>query len=502
MNDNIQHFTMNVFFKKTLSIIVILYSIFAFADTTDVHLVDVSITPSEIRIAEEHSQVVSLGSIKSIFFFNSQNAQISSDDEDAITSIGNMLLQNPDANLILYGYYSPKFDDILSPINGMKLANRRAESIFKNITKKFPMVGDRIAISNTHDFEEKFFEDSTSYLDMRVKCEVEFANFSPRNFYPTDRIPFWRSSYKSIIKELSPKIKNIFIKNPDAVVVIIGCGFEINGDSYKWLNFLKKKLVEKMGTRFARRIILFANPFEKTKTRYARIITIPRQFMSTGEIYRLWQEPKISGYKIQYTVDTTTTPILPNRFYCDISPEFSYAGIVVPLSSSQGILNIDNVPILSAKYELSFYFPDIGISKKDIPLNVIVEDTFYNTWEIPVWDFAKDELMTDSYSSIWSIASMINALINQKAILTLTISNNCTNEKISAERNELLWKSLKAALSFISDVDFLKIPRWLEKNNVSVEITGSMQSGVGDEEPKNNPLERYKIVLQFSGESR
>ncbi len=479
-----------------------------YADSIDVKLIPVSIEPQEISISGGFSRVVSFGKIKTIFFFDSRDSKLSDDDKSTLISFGEMLVQNRDANLVLFGYYSSEYDDILSPQAGIKLANNRAENIFRQITKNYPMVGDRISISDTHNFEQNLFPDSSSFLDMRVQCAVEFAKFSPRTFYPTDRMPYWRRSYKEIIGDLAPELNKIFVQDPEAIAVIAGYGFDNNSDSYKWLDFLRGKIIEKIDDRFARRIIIFVNPTTVEKTPYARIIMLPKQATPFGKIYGFLQEPQENEIELQYTVDTTTTPILPNTFYCDFSPSWNYCGFLFPLSLSSrtGSIRLKDIPILPNEYLLSFYFPDIGMSKIDVPVNFAIEDTFYDTWEIPAWQFFGNELSEGSYTAVWAIASTMDKLIDDGLSITLTISSNYEDENISTQKSRMLWQSIEAALSFIAGVSSrreAKISKWLTEHNVSVEISSSLRNSPENNfSQSDNSIKECKVVLQFSGATR
>lgn len=469
-------------------------------DTTSVQQIAVSLVPDDIDLPTGLSQEISFGSIRHLFFFDSRAVKLSEADLSALDNIGVTLQQNPSAELVLKGYYSPEYDDILSPQAGIELSNNRAENILNKLSQMFPVIGDRIIIHDTHDVSAPFFPDSTTHMDMRVSCDVLFSGFEKRNFYPANRFPYWRQSYKQIIADIAPKINNVLSSNPDAMAIIVGYGFKNNSNGYKWLDYLRKKLSEQLDKTFLDDVILFVNPVEKPKTPFAQVLLVPRQMTPLGIILQKWVGSKEFLPEVRCTVENLE--LLPNIYYCNIRLPENSISFTYPIKSSNQMLTLDEIPLLPGKYSFSFFFPGIGRTRRAVVLSADIGDSFSGTWEIPLWLTIGGKINPADGAGIWFVAKTIMYLARIGFNTKISISSNNRDEQIALNNSQLLWHSLEAVLSFMTETDDNEIGKWLKKHNVDVEISSSgyieEEFGLRPEIAEN----MSRIVVQFSSRER
>lgn len=92
---------------------------------------------------------------------------------------------------------------------------------------------------------------------------------------------------------------------------------------------------------------------------------------------------------------------------------------------------------------------------------------------MPIWHFECNELTLESAAGIWMLASAIIQIAEFASSANITISCEHRDEEISSRRTTLLWESLSACIAFIIDIKIDKLPKWFDRQNISILISNS-----------------------------
>lgn len=172
-----------------------------------------------------------------------------------------ILARNPDLCVSISGTASRTLDRV-SEKQAWELANARSNVVRKKIfscgniePSKITINPSYIESNATTGTKIPDVDESSNFLyDLRTEIIPYFNRFSPRKFIPLDRKPFWRESYKIILNEIDTALIGILHRNPDAVITIQGFGFKRDG--YEWLEFLKNKIISRIGKNYETRIYI------------------------------------------------------------------------------------------------------------------------------------------------------------------------------------------------------------------------------------------------------
>ncbi|MCD6594782.1 hypothetical protein J7L68_03820 [bacterium] len=458
----------------------------------------VTLESGAIQIPSSFSQGVNFLSARNFFLFEPSKADIDTEQlESLIGKYGNYLVRNPDAILTLKGFYSSKIDDILSPRIGMELAKKRADALFRAIVLKFPSIGDRVFVSDDHNFETTFL-DSVSPFDMRVEFEIFSKKYHNRKFYPKQRAPYWRESYKNIIKNIAPDLEQIFSSNPDIDALIIGNGFSPDRKGYQWLEFLKKRICERMDERFSQRIALYINPFSKQKTPSAELILIP-SINCGGMNEILWSKPNFSS-TVTCSIDGIQT--LPNKFYCSFNIFDKFRAKIDCINSSSLNIEIGDIPILPTDLRLDFISSEFGIAQKSPILTIQSTDSFSGVWNFTIWKPELKRFSTFGGAGMWNVANAIYSLSKIADRGKITMIANGSNDSLALVDAQKFWDILTTQICSISDTKRDKLGSWFEKNNFEVELSPPVKNN--DESLEINFVDSnsIKIIIQFLGNKK
>ena len=451
-----------------------------------------------IHIPSSFSQGVEFISIRNYFLFEPGKSDIDSTKLDTIIQqYGNFLVRNPDAILMLKGYYSSKFDNILSPKVGQELSKKRADAIFRAIALKFPAIGDRVLVSDDHNFEASFL-DSASSLDTRVEFDISVREYSERKFYPKQRAPYWRESYKNIINDITPILNSVFSSNPDIDAIIVGDGFKSDRKGYQWLAFLKKRLCEKIDERFSKRIALYINPFSARKVPSAKLILVPS--INCGGIEKiLWQKPIFSP-AVVCSIDGIET--LPNEFYCSFNIFDKFRVGIDKILSSDMKLNLGEIPVVPADFGLDFSLGEFGIAKKSPVLKIESTDSFSGVWSFKIFKPEHKKFLTFGGAGMWNVANAIHCISEVADQGKITMIASGSNDSLAVVEAQKFWDILATQICFITDTKPDKLGSWFEKNNFDVEL--SPPSKTSDEiiEKTFTDENSIEIIVQFLGNTR
>jgi len=487
--------------RYVILILFIFCSLFAQIDTTtSLPEIHVSISPDELEIPSGFSQGIHFSSSDDILFYDSGN---STPDEEISANIietyGRFLTINPNAVLTLKGFYSPDNDDILSPAIGKELAQERAKALFRIMALKFPALGDRILVSDDHNYEQSFLDSVSSY-DSRVEFSIAFGRYSKRNFYPKERAPYWRDSYKQIISDIKTEMNSIFIRNPGAKAIIIGYGFPNDRQGYSWLGFLEKKIIEKIDNSFENRFLLFIDPYSQPKTPSASLLIVPEINMA-GVTDFSWTEPRFVQ-EIACSIEGLNT--LPNTFYFNVNLFDDLKLVTGSIKGDSPFISLSEVPMLGGEYRLDLHFGNQGMAMESPKLTINSTDSFSCIWnfEFPDPFFAKYAVFGGA--ALWKTATAIYILAKEVSgggkISIITTADNDSAAQIKGQK---IWNIIVAQISFLADTKIDKLGTWFAKYSFDVEIspTADPNENISTEDSflKENSIQ---IILQRTGKTK
>ncbi len=430
--------------------------------------------------------------VEDVVFFDAQSYEIdSSSVYPIIKEYGEFLSRNIDAVLHIRGYYSPDYDDILSPIKGMQLATNRAKSIFKMISLSFPAVTNRIVIDSGYVYE-KSFGDTVSPQDARVELDVEWSGYSLRKFYPRDKVPYWRASYKGIIKDIAPVLEKILSRNPDARALMVGYGFPANADGYRWLAYLRDKVIQKVGERYASRFGLYVVDDEFAgKTTYAQIELIPF-FRSPGKDSVAWLEPS-PGCSVEVKIGGVS--VIPNKVFAQISGDFPSAPVAINTGGDSSFsVKLAVVPLLPGNYRVNLCLGELGVPR-DVPeYSVSLSDSFSVVLNFEIPKPLRREEAEIFGADMWYVAQLVAHLGKFDGAGKITLSVKAREDSVASADGKKYWDVFADQLCSITGVKRKKLAGWFEKRNVEVEVVPEAVPNLSPDESR-----RFSVVIQFAG---
>ncbi len=457
---------------------------------------EVRVFPKRILIPSGMSQSVSSRGISCLVFFEDHDTTIGEGWRSELLALGEMLARNPDLVAVIEGYYSPQLEGIRSPLAGRELALRRAEAVLGFVVTRFPQVGDRIVVSDTHDPGAPL-GDKPAPWDIRAQIRFQVVGFGERNFYPAARPPFWRRSYKAIVADVAPQLRRIFAKNPDVIAVLRGFGFPNDKTGYGWLSYLRDKLVEKVGKRFSWRFALFVEPFAEVRSPYASLSLLPVGALPNGGFERIDLVP--DDFLPQMTCSLRCSAGLPNRFFCAIWPPGRCGLYAVTLAAKRPSVPVWALPLFEGEYAVDVYIPPWGVVDDEAGFAVEPSDSFCCTWRQDVWQFYGDRLSVGSGAALWFVAKAVAAVAPKVDGLKVTVLSHCADDSVGRARLEVMWKSLSAQLAEMLDVKTPGVRRWLVRRGVSVELANDQTLEAASLPEKQLAEGRCTVILEFCG---
>ncbi|MCD6531017.1 hypothetical protein J7K99_01065 [bacterium] len=452
--------------------------------------ITVNLDREKCQLPNGFSEGITFISVEDVVYFDVQSFK---PDSGIIGSIidryGRFLERNPDAVLHLRGYYSPKYDDILSPTKGIELATRRAITVFKLISFRFPAVANRVVIDSAYVYD-KPLQDSSSIYDPRVELEILWDGYKIRKFYPRERPPYWRSSYKSIIKDISPVLKKILSNNPDVRAMVVGYGFPPDETGYRWLDYLQDKIVDAVGKNFASQFGLYiADTRYSEKVPYAEVQLVPA-LLSPGEDSIAWITPPPS---CSLDIEISGLPVVPNRIFVSLANYIVLPATEIPTGNDSNIVcNFSDILLIPGGYLLNLYLGEFELSQNQLNFVVDFSDSFSITLSFALKKPVSREDDSNLGASLWYIAGIIRHLAEFDGSGKLTISAKSTSDSLAQAEGERLWGILSRQLCVSTGIKRNKLANWFEKHGIEVEVVPERVANPSEE---NN----FSVIVQFLG---
>ncbi len=452
--------------------------------------ITVNLDREKCQLPAGFSEGVSFVPVEDVIYFDIQSSE---PDSEVIGSIidkyGRFLERNPDAVLRLRGYYSPKYDDILSPTKGIELATKRAITVFKLISFRFPSVANRVVIDSAYVYD-KPLRDTSSIYDPRVELEILWNDYKTRKFYPRERPPYWRRSYKSIINDISPMLKKILSNNPDVRVVVVGYGFPSDETGYKWLDYLRDKIVDAVGKNFDSQFGLYiADKRYSEKLPYAEVQLVPALW-SPGVDSIAWVTPAPS---CSLGIEISGLSVVPNEIFVSLMDYISLPAMeIFTNNDSNMVCTFDSILIMPGEYTLNLYLGEVGFPENQPNFSIDFSDSFsfiFNFTLKKPMDKRNDAVFG---ADLWYISGVIRHLAEFDGGGKLTISAKSTSDSLAQAEGERLWGILSQQLCISAGIKNNKLANWFEKHDIEVEVVP---------ERVENPSEKssFSVIVQFLG---
>ena len=156
--------------------------------------------------------------IPKTFFFSPGDDRLDTAYFDLVGAFTSRMVQNPDLFCEIRGYYSPEFEEIVSPREGGALAGRRAMAVREAILVKEPQLGQRVRIAAGGYDQTSSFCDSAGRFDPRVELVPTISGWNPRVVISSDRMPYWRRGFRVISDEYGEFLAGMLRRNPDLIL--------------------------------------------------------------------------------------------------------------------------------------------------------------------------------------------------------------------------------------------------------------------------------------------
>ncbi len=191
-----------------------------------------------------------------LVFFDSADNEVDSRFDTLLSIIGQRLIANPNADVMVEGYFNPgEVEDFAA---GSLLAMQRAENVVRKIVIKFPELRERVRISDDHDLErlraeKEDFEGTrlgkiyTAQENRRAELRV-YAN-PPRNWRLSDR-QLYAEDYETI----GEKLDNNSLFEVVCIAPDIDSAFA-----------MERNVTDELGTRYRDRVFAREAPGEDTR---------------------------------------------------------------------------------------------------------------------------------------------------------------------------------------------------------------------------------------------
>jgi len=434
----------------------------------------ISIFSSAISIPSNFSQGLDIPYRFKTIFFGGQSAELDGHAKNILDYWSRIVEINPDAKIHLLGFCSELLDSAVDSAMCNKLSKSRSKAVYYYIAKKYPEIGERIIVGNSHNFKATFL-DTPSVFDARVELTIKFGNFSPLKVKALRGKPYWDLRAFRVDSGLSSELSRIIARNPSAIVLINGFGLPNSGKSYARLFALSKMLAKFTGIH--RRIALFVEPTSMSRVPYAVVSLVAADF-SPAKV--LWTEPSIPPNLI---LDFGTS--LQQKFCVAIEPVMGFGHFVVPLNLRQSTIDLSEVPIADGYYCLEFFAQNNGLSSEPVRFGMQKTDSFSAVWNMDMWLFGQDKLSSADKVRFWYWAKAVANLENVASQAKVAIMVDKQNEDAAKK----CWESLLAVVEYATGKKRSEIPRWFRKSHIEMEISLEERRHV-----EQSPLSVYELL--------
>jgi len=241
-----------------------------------------TITPEELKL--EIAQVTLVREeepIVPIVFYDPMQTKIDPRFEKLLSTIVNRMSNNPDIELILYGYYDPETEGMGYSVYGEKLAKERALALRSHLLSMNPSLRGRIRVASPTEYdpsagragkqEERLPDDIPRIQAENRRVEIKSRVIGFEDWQAS--IPFEKNSSKvekaklHNLRAKASDIKRILEDNPEAILLFEGLATEDEKDNwsltfdraYNAKQALKSILGEEAFERFENRIFIKGN---------------------------------------------------------------------------------------------------------------------------------------------------------------------------------------------------------------------------------------------------
>ncbi len=428
----------------------------------------VSISQNKILLLDDFSEHITFQNAPDMLFFAPKSSKLNADATNyLLKTYALFLFQNPDAILCLKGFYSRNFDGVMSSALGRDLALERANAVFSEFATKFPALADRIEVSEKHNYEAPHLS-ALDTLCARVEFELSFGTNLSRNFYAREKAPFWRDSYKEIIKDVAPTLATILERNPGACIGISGIGLGMDKNAYDWMFFLKTQLNSTFNKNQESRIFLNTLP-DSTKTPSAKLSVFPT--ISFLEPIEIQHTALLQDSALAFQIGSSAT--LPNVLHFSLATKTGLP-IGVYTFSDANCTTIDTIRTCIFNLNDVFLLPCTNFWS--VQCHPYLQASSKNSLEISCGKTFNAQLLFGDIGS-YNVNNEFRLFYIAQLLCTIAqdYSGNCAVKCIANPETQAI---LRTQISHLIDENQDKITAWLNKNKISFSESDSSDNTI------------------------
>ncbi len=421
-----------------------------------------------------------------VVFFERGSHELDPAYKPILDYFADCLVQNPDVNCEIRGYYSPIIDDIDSPTVGKDLAYMRAMEIREVMVLRHSQLGLRLTSSlQGYDYSASYL-DSAGQFDPRVELAPVISGWTQRVIVSSPNLPYWRRGFRNIAEKEGEKLAEILSRNPDLNLVFASGLLDVPAvEAYDRIETVVDKFLKEMDWEDDSRIVAVYGGFSKDDE---MVIDLRLSFYGSQPQKRniLWLQPEnYSAPDIGIDLGSDT-----------LSEVYAYRvttrtnGYQMPMvrgfGDHPGRLEIDPLDssyiLLPGEIDFSLLLWhdifDVEQSKWQT-LDIKRSGEYYEMADVPLINFIIDKTAPACYweSSLEPVARRIHYLAESKGELRLSVIGHVADfetgiDTLAISRAQYLWKRLSDRLIVLfgaKDID--NLGKKFTKSNVIVELS-------------------------------
>ncbi|MCK5832773.1 hypothetical protein KAH81_03785 [bacterium] len=431
------------------------------------------------------------GYLPNVIFFDPGKAKLDEAYKPLLAELATRMVQNPDIDCVVRGFYSHEFDGIVSPFAGEELASNRAKAVREALLLAEPQLVLSLEIPESgYEFTETY-GDVASIYDLRVELIPSVPNWTSRVLVATETMPYWRRGFRIISKSQGGFLDSILARNPDLLLVF--SSGELNASAVERaerIDIVVSRFKKDMKKKDARQII--AVDGGNSEPGEMRIDLRPSFFAPEPLNGRyLWCESPsndVEPIRLDVSVDTSSE-VLAYRIDRDLHRSRIPVdwGMRQPNKMSMIKLSEGKILVIPPRCDFSMLCWGNGGEVERSEWKSVKIDLGKNYSEmaiLPIIPFVFNSVKPCCHweSSFPEVISRIQYLCKQDGELTIRINGHSNEREFNADslaiaRADFLWFRLSSALMAVFDMENLdELAKFFENKSVIIEIESQIHS--------------------------
>ena len=424
-------------------------------------------------------------------FFNPGDDKLSSNYNGILSEMAARLVQNPDIECSLRGYYSHDIDGIASPIDGEDLAYRRAQAVREALILSESQLELKLETTSSGYELTEPFSSEPSFYDSRVEIVPKISGWNPKVIVATSSQPYWRRGFRIISKQQSDFLRNILSRNPDLDLLFSSGELGVSAkEAAKRIDVVVARFEKDMKWKDNRQFVAtyggISKPHEMT-------IDLWPSFFGPEPLNGslLWTEPAepaIDPIRFEPSTDSASTAY---AFRVDRDMQSSRAPVAWDRRKPPKLVKfkpLEDTPLIlpsDLEFSLITWGHDRSVERSEwIPIECDFDSNYSEMASVPAVPFVMNsvEPLCHWESALSPIVSRIEYFIKKGGTLHIQITGHAVEveenaDSLSIERANHLWERLSCSLMAAFNRETLDdLGKYLSEKNVGVEVGGEVHT--------------------------